>query len=107
LKADTAAGGTLGFRIPPSTGFVLYAILTEESIGQLFMAGILPGLLLTALFMVAVALVTLKNPEAGPRGESVSISKRMIALMRAFPLLVVILSNASAFTSALARPLSS
>ena len=38
-----AAGGTLGFLIPPSTGFVIYAILTEESIGQLFMAGILPG----------------------------------------------------------------
>jgi len=85
-----AAGGTLGFLIPPSTGFVLYAILTEESIGQLFMAGILPGLLLTALFMVAVALVTLKDPEAGPRGESVSISKRMMALLRAFPLIVVI-----------------
>jgi len=85
-----AAGGTLGFLIPPSTGFVLYAILTEESIGQLFMAGILPGLLLTALFMAAVALVTLKDPEAGPRGESVSISKRMIVLMRAFPLVFVI-----------------
>jgi len=85
-----AAGGTLGFLIPPSTGFVLYAILTEESIGQLFMAGILPGLLLTALFMAAVALVTLKDPEAGPRGESVSMSNRMKALLRAFPLVFVI-----------------
>ena len=44
-----AAGGTLGILIPPSAGFVVYAILTEESIGQLFMAGVLPGLLLTAL----------------------------------------------------------
>ena len=44
-----AAGGTLGFLIPPSTGFVIYAILTEESIGRLFMAGVLPGLLMTAL----------------------------------------------------------
>lgn len=86
-----AAGGTLGFLIPPSTGFVLYAILTEESIGQLFMAGILPGLLLTALFMAAVALVTLKDPEAGPRGEWVSISKRLRALMRALPLITVII----------------
>jgi tripartite ATP-independent transporter DctM subunit len=86
-----AAGGTLGFLIPPSTGFVLYAILTEESIGQLFMAGILPGLLLTALFMAAVALVTLKDPEAGPRGEWVPISKRLRALMRALPLITVII----------------
>ena len=86
-----AAGGTLGFLIPPSTGFVLYAILTEESIGQLFMAGILPGLLLTALFMAAVALVTLKDPEAGPRGERVSIPKRLHALARALPLITVII----------------
>jgi len=86
-----AAGGTLGFLIPPSTGFVLYAILTEESIGQLFMAGIVPGLLLTALFMAAVALVTLKDPEAGPRGERVSISKRLRALARALPLITVII----------------
>lgn len=86
-----AAGGTLGFLIPPSTGFVLYAILTEESIGQLFMAGILPGLLLTALFMAAVGFVTMVDPKAGPHGESVSMTRRLIALFRAFPLLVVII----------------
>ncbi|MDP2733072.1 MAG: TRAP transporter large permease [Hoeflea sp.] len=85
-----APGGTLGFLIPPSTGFVLYAILTEESIGQLFMAGILPGLLLTLLFMAAVAVMTFVDPKAGPRGEWVSMSKRMMALLRAFPLLIVI-----------------
>ncbi|MBA90274.1 MAG: C4-dicarboxylate ABC transporter permease [Phyllobacteriaceae bacterium] len=85
-----AAGGTLGFLIPPSTGFVLYAILTEESIGQLFMAGILPGLLLTGLFMLAVTFVTMRNPEAGPRGESVAMGERFTALMRALPLLFVI-----------------
>lgn len=85
-----AAGGTLGFLIPPSTGFVLYAILTEESIGQLFMAGILPGLLLTTFFMITVALVTLRDPEAGRPGESVSFAKRFVALARALPLIVVI-----------------
>ncbi|PHP65960.1 C4-dicarboxylate ABC transporter permease [Zhengella mangrovi] len=85
-----AAGGTLGFLIPPSTGFVLYAILTEESIGQLFMAGILPGLLLTGLFMIAVALVTWRNPEAGPRGASVEMAERFLALTRALPLVTVI-----------------
>jgi tripartite ATP-independent transporter DctM subunit len=85
-----AAGGTLGFLIPPSTGFVLYAILTEESIGQLFMAGILPGLLLTAFFMFTVTLVTIRNPEAGPRGPAISLAERMQALLRAFPLLAII-----------------
>lgn len=85
-----AAGGTLGFLIPPSTGFVLYAILTEQSIGQLFMAGILPGLLLTTLFMATVALVTLHDPAAGPRGASVPRMQRLTALWRAVPLIVVI-----------------
>jgi len=88
-----AAGGTLGFLIPPSTGFVLYAILTEESIGQLFMAGILPGLLLTAFFMVTVTLVTMRNPESGPRGAAVSWSERTLALARAFPLLAIIVTS--------------
>lgn len=59
-----AAGGTLGFLIPPSTGFVIYAILTEQSIGQLFMSGILPGLLLAGLFILTVTLISLRNPEA-------------------------------------------
>lgn len=88
-----AAGGTLGFLIPPSTGFVLYAILTEESIGQLFMAGILPGLLLTAFFMVTVTIVTMRHPEAGPRGAAVSWSERMLAFARAFPLLAIIVTS--------------
>jgi TRAP-type C4-dicarboxylate transport system permease large subunit len=69
-----AAGGTLGFLIPPSTGFVLYAILTEESIGRLFMAGILPGLLMTMLFVVTVWLVTLRDPAAGTRGLVILIA---------------------------------
>jgi tripartite ATP-independent transporter DctM subunit len=47
-----AAGGTLGILIPPSTGFIVYAILTEESIGRLFLAGVFPGLLLTTLFIL-------------------------------------------------------
>src|SRR5690606_20012646 len=71
-----AAGGTLGFLIPPSTGFVVYAILTEQSIGQLFMAGILPGLLLTVLFMLTITLVTLRDESAGPRGEAVPFAER-------------------------------
>lgn len=86
-----AAGGTLGFLIPPSTGFVLYAILTEESIGRLFMAGILPGLLLSALFMVAIWLISVLDPEAGPRGAPVTFAERFRILGQATPLLMVIL----------------
>jgi tripartite ATP-independent transporter DctM subunit len=86
-----AAGGTLGFLIPPSTGFVIYAILTEQSIGRLFMAGILPGLLLTGLFIVAIWLISVRNPAAGPRGAHVPLADRIRALAEAAPLLLVIL----------------
>ena len=85
-----AAGGTLGFLIPPSTGFVLYAILTEDSIGRLFMAGILPGLLLTFLFIAAIWIVTLRDPKAGPAGEARTPAERTRALTGALPLMTVI-----------------
>lgn len=86
-----AAGGTLGFLIPPSTGFVLYAILTEESIGRLFMAGILPGLLLTLLFIAAIWVISVLDPKAGPRGDVVPLKERFQILFQAMPLLSVIL----------------
>lgn len=86
-----AAGGTLGFLIPPSTGFVIYAILTEESIGRLFMAGILPGLLMTGLFILTIRLVTIRNPQAGPPGEAIAFAERFRSMGRAAPLLSVIL----------------
>lgn len=88
-----AAGGTLGFLIPPSTGFVIYAILTEESIGRLFMAGILPGLLLTVLFIGVVWLVSTIDPKAGPRGAVVPMAERFRLLIEAAPLLFVILAS--------------
>ena len=86
-----AAGGTLGFLIPPSTGFVVYAILTEESIGRLFMAGILSALLMSVLFISAIWVVTFRDPKAGPPGEPTSLRVRMQLFGRAAPLLGVIL----------------
>lgn len=65
-----AAGGTLGILIPPSAGFVVFAILTEESIGQLFMAGVLPGLLLTSLFILAIWFVVWRRPDRAPLVET-------------------------------------
>lgn len=86
-----AAGGTLGILIPPSAGFVIYAILTEESIGQLFMAGVIPGLMLTALFVVAIWLVVLRNPEKAPRGAAiVPLRERFQAMRRASAIVSII-----------------
>ena len=88
---SVAAGGTLGFLIPPSTGFVLYSIPTEESLGRLFMAGILPGLLLTFLFLVAIYVITVFDPAAGPRGDHVPMRERFSRLIGAAPLISVIM----------------
>ena len=86
---SVAAGGTLGFLIPPSTGFVIYAILTEQSIGRLFMAGILPGLLLVVLFIATVWIVALRNPAEAPAGPNVPMGERFRILGNAAPLLAV------------------
>jgi tripartite ATP-independent transporter DctM subunit len=61
-----ASGGTLGILIPPSTVFIIYGLLTEQSIGKLFVAGVLPGLVLTGFFAVTCYLTCLIDPSAGP-----------------------------------------
>jgi tripartite ATP-independent transporter DctM subunit len=79
-----AAGGTLGILIPPSAGFVIYAILTEESIGRLFMAGVVPGLLLTASFVVMISLLVRVRPSLAPlNDEKQPLAVRFRALGRA------------------------
>lgn len=75
-----AAGGTLGILIPPSLGFILYGILTEQSIGMLFMAGIMPGILLTLLFMVTITIITARRPSAGPPGPKTSVKEKIVSL---------------------------
>jgi C4-dicarboxylate transporter DctM subunit len=75
-----AAGGTLGILIPPSTILVIYGIMTGTSIGKLFAAGILPGILATALLCAAVQWVTWRDPKAGPRGERLSWKERFATL---------------------------
>ena len=62
-----AAGGTLGILIPPSIAMIVYGTFTETSVSKLFMAGIVPGLLLTALFMAYVFVHALLRPEIAPR----------------------------------------
>lgn len=86
-----AAGGTLGILIPPSTGFVVYAILTQESIGRLFLAGVIPGLLLATLFIVAIWIMCVVKPEIAPVGPTTSWPQRMAASLGALPVLAVIL----------------
>lgn len=88
---SVAAGGTLGFLIPPSGGMIIYAVLTEQSIGRLFMAGVFPGIILTLLFIGAINLVVARKPEAGPCGKRSGWDERLATLIRAAPILGVVL----------------
>ncbi|GKX34229.1 MAG: C4-dicarboxylate ABC transporter permease [Rhizobiaceae bacterium MnEN-MB40S] len=85
-----AAGGTLGILIPPSTGFVIYAILTQQSIGRLFLAGVLPGLLLLTIFVLLISLLCWIRPGFGPAGPKTSVSEKFQALGGATPILGII-----------------
>lgn len=79
-----AAGGTLGILIPPSAGFVIYAILTEESIGRLFMAGVLPGIMLSGLFILAIWIRVKINPEIAPvSSAALPLSRRLASIVQA------------------------
>ncbi len=75
-----AAGGGLGLMIPPSVVFIVYAILTEQSIGTLFIAGITPGLLIAALFCVTVYIQCKINPKLGPAGPKMSWGSKFASL---------------------------
>jgi tripartite ATP-independent transporter DctM subunit len=74
-----AAAGTLGILIPPSTIFIVYGILTEESIGKLFIAGVLPGLLLSLFYAATVVLLCLRNPGLGPPGAPTNWREKLRA----------------------------
>ena len=78
--ASIAAGGTLGILIPPSVILVIYGILTEQSIGKLFMAGFLPGFLGILLYTLAVYFVVSRNHLLGPAGERTAWKERLLAL---------------------------
>jgi tripartite ATP-independent transporter DctM subunit len=75
-----AAGGTLGIMIPPSVGFIFYAIVTEESIGKLFVAGIIPGIVLAFLFIGYIAVIARLRPQLAPQGDPVSFREKLISL---------------------------
>lgn len=78
--ASIAAGGTLGILIPPSVILVIYGIMTEQSIRELFAAGFLPGLLGIILYIGAVAWTVWRNPAAGPPGEKMDGAERIKAM---------------------------
>jgi len=78
-SGTVAAAGTLGVMIPPSTVLIVYGILVEESIGKLFVAGIIPGIILSLMFVATVAILCLRNPSLGPPGKATTWTAKVKA----------------------------
>jgi C4-dicarboxylate transporter DctM subunit len=91
-----AAGGTLGILIPPSITFIVYAVLVEESIGQLYIAAIVPGILMTLSFMLVIFVAAIRRPQDAPRAGSSTWREKLTslgALLPVFGLMLVVLGT--------------
>ena len=86
-----ASAGTMGILIPPSMGLILYGLLTEQSVGKLFIAGFLPGLLLTILLILAITIITVFRPEAGPAGPKTTFKVKVASLKRTWHVVLLFL----------------
>jgi tripartite ATP-independent transporter DctM subunit len=86
-----AAAGTLGILIPPSTVFIVYGIMTEQSIGKLFVSGILPGILLSIFFAATVAILCWRKPSIGPPGLPTTWKEKLRATTGIIETLVLFL----------------
>jgi TRAP-type C4-dicarboxylate transport system permease large subunit len=76
-----ASGGSIGMIMPPSVVLIIYGILTQQSIGALFVAGIFPALLITLLFILCIYIRCTISPKQGPPGESFTWAEKLKALL--------------------------
>lgn len=90
-SATIAAGGTLGILIPPSIILMIYGILTQQNIGELFIAGVLPGLLGLAMYMGVIYLIAVFKPEHAPRGQRGTAQERWASLAGVWPFVALFL----------------
>ncbi len=99
-----AAGGTLGIMIPPSIIFVLYAIVTETSPGYLLLAGIVPGIIGMALFMLAIAIWVRIDPDIAPPGDESDRTDRLSSLQDMWPIVLLFTVVVGSIYTGLATP---
>ncbi|SPH18201.1 C4-dicarboxylate TRAP transporter large permease protein DctM [Defluviimonas aquaemixtae] len=105
VVASLAGGGTLGLLIPPSLSLLIYGALTETSIGRLFLAGILPGLLFAAMFMAYIFILCLSRPDLAPSAESkVRLVKSIRNILGLWPFLLLILAIMGSIAGGIATP---
>jgi C4-dicarboxylate transporter DctM subunit len=87
--ASVAAGAPLAILIPPSMAFIMYGMLTEKSVGTLFIAGLVPGIIMVIMFVIAISIACRINPSLGPQGEKFSRKEKLIALKGVVPVAVL------------------
>lgn len=104
LLGSLAAGGTLGILIPPSIGLVIYGTFVEESIGRLFMAAVIPGAILAALFMTYIGIASLINPSFAPDRLKFSLKAMASSTLDILPLVALILLVLGTIYLGLATP---
>lgn len=92
-SATVAAGGTIGFLIPPSIGFIMYGLITENSISKLFLSGVMPGILQVLLYMGVIMILVRKHPDWAPDNSArqITFREKLLSLKTTWPILVLIL----------------
>ena len=86
-----AAGGSMGILIPPSVILIIYGIITEQSIGKLFLAGFIPGLLEGIFYIITIRVITGRDPKAGPRGPEAPFREKIMALRSTWEVAILFL----------------
>jgi C4-dicarboxylate transporter DctM subunit len=92
LYGSLAAGGTLSSMIPPSIAFILYGAWVGESVGALFIAGIIPGIILAGLFMAYICFSSLMHPDLTPQPERFTLREKLFSLIHVSPVVLIIFS---------------
>jgi len=86
---SVAAGGSMGILIPPSVILIIYGIITEQSIGKLFIAGFIPGMIEALGYMAVIAVITRFNPSLGPRGPKTDFREKLTALSKTWEVVLL------------------
>lgn len=90
LACGSIAGAApLSIIIPPSMPFIMYGIITEQSIGKLFMSGVIPGLILLAVYLLMISITTRRNPRMGPAGEKVPLKEKLFTTLEILPMVIL------------------
>ena len=84
-----AAGGSIGILIPPSVILIIYGILTEQSIGKLFLAGFIPGVMEAVFYMITIYILTRRNPELGPPGPRTTTKEKFLSFLKTWEVVVL------------------